>query len=205
MTYNPATDFLALSRATGGGVRSAQMPGLDFVVDALSRTGMFNLSISQTAPTANQAQTAWFQPAVPSWTGEGVLFLWNAGTSSYQLATPSLWAALLAPIISGYSFQLVNGAAAGVAAGTSLCVINRNAPAATTLTLPTLAGQFATGKKLQIVDFSTNVSNHVISINTPDGSTIMRQAVWELLSNSAQLSGVMLQPSPDLNSWIIAP
>jgi hypothetical protein len=206
MSYNPKMDFIGLLRLTGSGIRSERMPGLDYVVDALSRSGMFNISIGQTAPIANQATTAWFQPGVPSWAAEGTLFLWNAGTASYQPATPALWAALLAPIIGGYSFQSVTGAAASVIGGTSLLAIQRNAPVATALTLPALAGQFATGKKLQIVDFSTNVVNHDITI-TPaaDGSTIMRQSNWQLLSNVAQLSGIMLTPSPDLNSWVIAP
>lgn len=205
MSYDSSTDFLGLLRLTGGGVRSERMPGLDYVVAALSRMGFFSLYVAQTAPTANQATTVWFQPALPSWAAEGVTWLWNAGAAAYQTATPQLWAAFLAPILSGYVFQSVNGAAAGINPGTSLCAVVRAGPAATALTLPTLAGQFATGKKLQIVDFSTGVTAHTITITTPDGSTIMQQGAWALFSNDASLAGVTLTPSPDLNAWVITP
>jgi hypothetical protein len=205
MSYNPATDFLGLLRTTSGGVRSEQMPGLDYVVAALARAGLISLVVGQTAPTTNQATTAWFKPLLPSWTGEGTLFLWNAGASAYQAATPALWAALLVPLVSGYSFQSIPGSVGVVSPGVSLCAIQRAGPTATAITLPSLAGQFATGRKLQIVDFSTGVTAHTITLTTPDGATIMQQGAWQLVSNAAQLSGIMLQPSPDLNSWVIAP
>jgi hypothetical protein len=208
MGYTPTTDFLALLRNTGGGVRTEQMPGLDWVVAALARAGFITLSVSATAPTSNQAATAWFQPASPSWTAEGVLFLWNATTSTYQPATPALWSAYFLPVISGYTFQSVNAANASITAGVTLAAVQRAAPAATALILPTLAAQFASGKKLQIVDFSTTVVNHVITLTVPElvaPPTIMGQASQQLLSTAAQLAGIMLQPSPDLNAWVIAP
>lgn len=96
MSYNPITDFIALLRQTAGGVRSERMPGLDYVVAALARAGLISISVGQTAPVVNQATTVWFQPAVPSWTGEGVVFLWNAAVPGYQIATPALWSALIA-------------------------------------------------------------------------------------------------------------
>lgn len=207
MGYNPTTDFMALLRNTGGGVRTEQMPGLDWAVAALARAGFINLVVSVTAPTINQAATAWFQPASPSWSAEGILYLWNATVvpAAYQPATPALWGAYFVPIISGYVFQSVAAGAGVITAGTTLLAIQRAAPAATTLVLPTLAAQFATGKKLQIVDFSTGVAVHAITLTPPDTATIMQQATWELLSTGAQLAGVTLQPSPDLNAWIIAP
>jgi hypothetical protein len=206
MSYNPTTDFLALLRSTTGGVRTEQMPGLDFVVAALQRVGFLNnLVIGQTAPVVNQAATPWFQPAVPSWTGEGVLFLWNVATATYQPATSALWAQFLFPAVSGYAFQETNLGAATIAPGTSLFAIARAAPAATAIQLPVLAAQFATGKKLQIVDFSTAIVNHDITLSVPDTATIMQQATWQLLSTADQLAGVMLTPSPDLNSWVITP
>lgn len=208
MGYTPATDFLALLRNTGGGVRTEQMPGLDWVVAALARAGFITLSVSATAPTSNQAATAWFQPASPSWTAEGVLFLWNATTSTYQPATPVLWAAFFLPITSGYSFQSIATATGSILAGTTLAAVQRASPATTGLVLPTLAAQFASGKKLQVVDFSTAVTNHVITLTVPEVSsppTIMGQTSLQLLSSAVQLGGVMLQPSPDLNAWVIAP
>lgn len=209
MGYNPATDFLGLLRNTGGGVRTEQMPGLDFVVAALARAGLMTLVVSATAPVINQATTAWFQPAAPSWTGEGILYLWNAAATAYQPATFALWVAFLATGSSAYSFQSVALAAAAVAAGTTLLAVQRAAPASTILTLPNLAAQFATQRKLQIVDFSTAVAAHNIQLITADGSTIMSlngaAPGWNLLSTAVQLAGVMLTPSPDLNSWVITP
>ena len=203
MSYNPITDFLALLRNTSGGERTASIPGLDYVVAAMARVGLFSLSVGQTAPTANQSTTVWLRPSNPSWVAEGAVFLWNAVTASYQPATPALWSQLLSP--SGYVFQSAPNPTNIITAGVSLLAVQRAAPAATALVLPNLASQFATGKKLQIVDFSTGVTNHAITVATPDGSTIMQQVTWELLSSSVQLSGVMLTPSPDLNAWVIAP
>jgi len=206
MAYNPVTDFAALLRNTGGGVRTEQMPGLDFVVSALQRAGLLGgLVISATAPVVNQAATPWFQPAVPSWTAEGVLFLWNASALAYQPATPALWAAFFSLSVIGYTFQSIASSSATILSGVTLAAIQRAAPAATAVTLPVLASQFATGKRLQVVDFSTGVVNHTITLSTPDGATIMGLANWTLLSTAAQLAGVMLQPSPDLNAWVIAP
>lgn len=207
MGYTPATDFLALLRNTGGGVRTEQMPGLDWVVAALARAGFITLAVSATAPVTSQATTAWFQPASPSWSAEGILYLWNAQAvpAAYQPATPALWAAYFVPVISGYSFQGISSGAAAINAGVTLAAVVRNAPVTTTLVLPTLAAQFATGKNLRIIDFSTGVVNHAITLTPSDTSTIMQLPSWQLNSTAAQLAGIMLQASPDLNAWIIAP
>lgn len=94
MAYNPATDFLALSRQVSAGVRAERIPGLDYVVAALARVGLITLAVSQIAPTVSQATTAWFKPATPSTIAEGALFLWNPVTGEYEPATPDLWALL---------------------------------------------------------------------------------------------------------------
>lgn len=205
MSYAPTTDFLALLRQTSAGVRFERMPGMDFVLAALQRLGFVNVSISQTAPTVNQPSTAWFKPALPSWTAEGTLFLWNTAVAAYQVATPALWGAFLAPIFSGSLFQSVAAATGVVNAGTSLLAIQRAAPAATAITLPSLVAQAASGNKLQIVDFSTGVTNHAITLTTPDGATIMQLNSWQLHSTADQLAGTTLTPSTDLNAWIITP
>lgn len=95
MSYAATTDFLALLRQLDSGVRTERMPGLDWLVSALARAGLITLSVSQTAPTTNQATTAWFKPAVPSWVAEGALYLWNPNTAVYEPATPTLWSRLL--------------------------------------------------------------------------------------------------------------
>lgn len=95
MTYNPATDFLALWRNIAGVVSKVEMPGLDYVVASLARSGLITLSVSATAPTTMQSTTAWLQTAVPSNSAEGALFLWNAVTSAYQAATAALFLDML--------------------------------------------------------------------------------------------------------------
>ena len=205
MSYNYATDFIGLLRLVGSGVRSERMPGLDWVVSALSRMGFVNLYVGQTAPTNNQASTVWFQPAQPSWGAEGVTWLWNATANAYQVATPALWSILLNGSVLGYSFQSLPNANNVIGNAVSLAAVQRVAPAATAVVLPNLAIYHATGLKLQVVDFSTGVTNHIITLTTPDGATIMQRNSWELGSNAAQLSGVTLTASPDLNSWVIAP
>jgi hypothetical protein len=42
-------------------------------------------------------------------------------------------------------------------------------------------------------------------LTTPDGATIMQRNSLRLQSTADNLASVMLTPSPDLNSWIIAP
>lgn len=207
MSYNPITDFLALLRTTAGGVRNERMPGLDFVVSALSRAGLITLYVGQTEPTANQATTAWFVPASPSWVAEGVLFLWNSTAGAYQVATPALWTALFSVVVSGYSFQSAPDAANNILVGTSVLAIQRAAPAATSIILPNLGAQWAQAptQKLQIVDFSTGVVAHNITIATADGSTVMQGANLHIFSTADQLAGVSLQPVPALNAWIVTP
>lgn len=203
MSYAPTTDFLALLRQTSSGVALARVPGLDFVVAAMTRAGLFSLSVGQTAPTVNQSTTAWLQPAQPSWTAEGVLWLWDGNVSAYARATPALFYQLLQALSSGYVFQSIGLAADVVKNATTLLAVQRASPAATALTLPALAGR--AGKSLRLVDWSVAVVNHVITLTTPDGATIMRQSAWSLYSTPDQLGGVTLHPSLDLNGWVIAP
>lgn len=203
MSYNPTTDFLGLLRSTAGGVRITRMPGIDWLIEALSRLGFASVSVSLTAPTVNQQTTAWFQPSTPDWSAEGQLFLWNPVAAAYQPATPALWNVFFLP--TGYAFQSARLANNNITAGTSLLAVQRAAPAATALVMPNLAAQFNFGRDVSVIDFSTGVANHVITITTPDGTTIMQGASWQLLSTANQLAGIRLKPSPDLNAWIIAP
>lgn len=90
MSYNPATDFSGLWRNIAGQVSKLEMPTLDLVVAALARAGLITLSVSATAPVVSQSTTAWLQAAVPSYSAEGVMRLWNPVTSAYVAATPAL-------------------------------------------------------------------------------------------------------------------
>lgn len=95
MSYNPATDFVALWRNIAGVVSKLEMPTLDLVVSAMARAGLFVLSVSATAPVIAQSTTAWLKAAVPSYSAEGQLFLWDKVTSTYLPATARLLLQLL--------------------------------------------------------------------------------------------------------------
>lgn len=95
MSYNPATDFSALWRNVAGVVSKVEMPTLDLVVAALARAGVITLSVSATAPVASQSITAWLQAAVPSYSAEGALFLWDPVATAYAAATPALFVKML--------------------------------------------------------------------------------------------------------------
>jgi hypothetical protein len=95
MVYDPTKDFLALWRNIAGVVSKTEMPGLDYVVAALARAGVVNLAVSATAPVVSQSTTAWLKAAVPSYSAEGQLFLWDKVTTVYLAATPALFLQLL--------------------------------------------------------------------------------------------------------------
>ena len=95
MVYTPGTDFVGLWRNQAGGAAKAEMPSLDFVMATLARANLISVMFSDTQPTANQATTMWFRPASPTYSSEGVLYLWNVASASYMTATPTLFAAYL--------------------------------------------------------------------------------------------------------------
>ena len=202
MSYDPITDFVALSRLSGGSAFIERMPGLDYVLAALARAGLIKISVGQAPPTVNQATTVWFKTSEPSWVAEGSVFLWNAATSAYELATPALWASLLNP--SGYSFQSASKPLNIINAGVTLFAVQRAAPTATTLVLPSLSSQFLTGRQLRIVDWSTGVTNHAITLTAPDGASIMKASSLVLLSTPDQLAGAELRAVPELNGWVVS-
>lgn len=203
MAYNPATDFFGLMRLNAGAITPARAPGLDIVVAALARAGLFKLHVGQSPPLSDQDTTVWLLPAEPSWTAEGTVWLWDAISQQYLAATPELWDALFVTTTAG-SFQKVTGAANTVAAATTLLAIQRIGPTATALALPSVAQR--AGTPLQIVDWSTSVfADHTITI-TPDGTeTIMQRPSWQAVSTSEVLTGLTLYPSIDLDGWVIAP
>lgn len=134
MAYNSVTDFLALLRTTSGGQRMARVPGLDYIIAAMARAGMFVLSTAATAPTTNQAGTVWLQPFPQgSYLAESSVFLWNAIESAFEPATPQLWAAL-------FSQQVVQTVIAGspvaVLENAGIVKVNQTVSGAITLVLP---------------------------------------------------------------------
>lgn len=204
MSYNSSTDFIALLRRTSNGVRLLEMPGLDYVIAGMSRAGMFRLWSGQMPPLTNAASTVWLKTALPSWSAEASVMLWNAETELFEPATPELWAAVLLQGSKDYVFQAVASGADNVDDDTTLLAIERSNPATTVLTLPLIGVR--KNRKLQIVDFSDAVTDHVITLNPSGvGTTIMRRASWQMYSTADQLSGLTLQPSIDLNAWVVAP
>jgi len=194
MAYAPQNDFLALLRNTAGGERLEAMPGLDFVVAALARAGMISLSVGQLAPTSNQITTAWFKPAVPSWAVEGVLYLWNASTSAYQVASPALWSSFLAASTTGATPVVQDVAIAGPSgintSTTILRVLNVGAPV--TLVLPAASTKIA---PVLVLDWANLAgTNNILVQRTgsdvfPNGST----GPWTIASDGGS---VLFRPVP---------
>ncbi|WNV09948.1 hypothetical protein [Tardiphaga sp. 709] len=91
-----------------------------------------------------------------------------------------------------------NGA---ISAGTPAAVIQKAAPSASAFTLPSVTLQ--NGIPLTIVDWSTGVTAHTITLTPAGAETIMQAATFTVYSNSAQLGSVTLYPSTTLNGWYV--
>ncbi len=204
MSYNPATDFIGLLRLVGSGVRSERMPGLDYVVAALSRMGFINLSVGQTAPTINQATTVWFQPAIPSWVAEGTLRLWDPVAGAYQVATPALWIIMqsvatgLGParIVTASGGFVMTTADAGGAVG-----LNR-AGAAPGVSSTTLPPGSVPGMIYAIEDINHNFQAGPVTVNYPAGTTGPGGAAAQVLNINGQCGYFRLYPG---NLWSFKP
>lgn len=90
-----------------------------------------------------------------------------------------------------------------VAADAATIAIEKTAPTATALSLPTVAAR--NGLPLHIVDWSTSVTDHAITLtpNAANTGGIMKSATLVLNSTSAQLASVTLYPSETLNGWYL--
>lgn len=141
MPYNPASDFVGLWRAVSGGVEKAEMPGLDFLVAALGRAGILRVVTSQTAPAVNQTTTAWFRPASPSFSTEGVLYLWDANANTYAPATPELF------FSSGSNTGGGDGGGDGGGGGSDMAIISPTPPVS-----PSAGQQWWNGTIMQVWD-----------------------------------------------------
>lgn len=168
MSYTPSTDLLAVLRLTGGGLRTGRVPGLDYMLAAMSRAGMFALYVGAVAPLINQAATVWLKPATPSWSAEGTVFLWNAVTSEYEVATPLLWSTLLSTATSGATpiVQDVTTNAANVAPSATIVRV-QNVGALVTLTMP-LASSKVGGVLISDWANHAGANNILIQRTAPD-------------------------------------
>lgn len=188
MAYNPVTDFIALVRRTSNGMRVAQMPGLDFTLDAMARAGMFLLHVDQTEPTANQATTVWLRPALQSWTAESTVFLWNVSTLSYEPATPALWSSLLSVSLPDHLQDITTAGPVPILEHVDIVrVLNVGAPVTLVLPLsadkigPTLISNWANGANL-------------ITIQTQGGELFPGGVTtWTL---AAEAASVFVRPVP---------
>lgn len=200
MSYNPTTDFMGLLRLVGSGVRSERMPGLDYVVAALARMGFINLHVGQTAPTSSQANTVWFQPAIPSWVAEGTVWLWNTTANAYQVATPALWIAMqsVATGIGPARVVTASGVFAMSTADAGGGVLLNRAGAAPGVSSTTLPLGSVPGMIYAIEDFGRNFQAGPVTVNYPVGTAGPGNAADQVLNINGQCGYFRLYPG---NLW----
>jgi hypothetical protein len=192
MSFTANTDFLALLRLTSGGIRTERMPGLDYVVQALARMGIINLSVSAVAPAANQATTVWLQPFVPSWVAEGTVFLWNVAAGQYQVATPALWSAFfLASGSAGFVVQNITAAGPTLVQVNASIVLVQNVGASVALTMPLAATM---GGPVLISDWANHAGANNITIGLTGTDTFPLAAATQTIA--ADGASVFLRPVP---------
>jgi hypothetical protein len=194
MAYSPVTDFLALLRQTGGGVRTARVPGLDYVVSALARAGMFQISVGQVAPTANQQTTIWVKPAPQSWSAESAIFLWNPNSAEYEPASSALWGQL-ASANTTTNFVTLTAFGTGTYAARPLDDVillkaGIGAPFAITIDWSLRT------KPLTIVDSGLNALANNVRISPSAGQTQMGVVNYTYVIDSSGAS-ITLRPLPD--------
>lgn len=109
-----------------------------------------------------------------------------------------------------YTISLSSSAEPVIVAGdaviaplTGTLAVIRNNPVATTLLLPDVTLQQSI--PLRIIDWSTNVIDHTITLTAFGAQSIMRQPTWPIASNAVQLGSLTLYPSVNLNGWYLAP
>lgn len=109
---------------------------------------------------------------------------------------------LAASLNLGTELTVTTGAAT-IPPKTSLVIINRASPATTVLTLPSVVNQ--AGVDLCIVDWSTAVTDHVISFVMAGSETIMRRTDFTIASNAAQNGSAKIRPKISLGGWFTSP
>lgn len=98
------------------------------------------------------------------------------------------------------NIQNVTGSSAIILPTTNLVVIQRSAPVATALTLPDVEDAI---NALGILDWSTSVATHTITLTPGAGQTIMQQANLQLVSVTGVLAHVVLVPVVEVSGWMI--
>lgn len=96
----------------------------------------------------------------------------------------------------------ISGATFTFGTETNVAIV-RVAPASTAINLPTVVGR--AGAPVRIIDWSSSVTAHTITLTPVGAETIMKNATMQLFSNAASLASIALWPSASLNGWYIAP
>lgn len=190
MAYNPVTDFLALLRQTSNGSRVARVPGLDYVLAAMARAGMFFLATGTVEPTTNQPATVWLKPFPQgSYLAESTVFLWNAIEAAFEPATPQLWAALLAQQI--VQEITATGSPVAILENAGVVKVNQVVSAPITLTLP--ESTVKVGSVL-VSDYKGVSGANMITINVSGADKLPgNRTQWFI---NADTASVMFHPVP---------
>lgn len=198
MSYAPKTDFLALLRDTGSGLRLARMPGLDYLAAALARAGLINLWTSPSAaPSSNQSTTAWLKTSATSWASEGTLYLWDAAAQAYRPATAANFAAMILAAAPTSALSEVDLEADEVltAAQAFNDTLYTNAGGTIALTLPSIQA----GMRFQFAV----VQPGTFSIISPNNVPIRWGGVQEYNSISSDVVGSFMRLRAVYGSWTV--
>lgn len=190
MAYSSLTDFIGLLRQTANGMRAVRMPGLDYVVEALQRAGMFQISVGQSQPVTNQSITVWFRPAVPSYVSEGVVFLWNPATVEYEVATPALWNALFLAVKQQVTQNVAVAGPTNVQTNADVVLV-QNVGASVALVMPLSSTK---ANPVLISDWANHAGTNNITITLTGGDVFPNGAVTQIIA--ADSASVFLRPVP---------
>jgi hypothetical protein len=105
---------------------------------------------------------------------------------------------------SADTLQIVTASSDTIAATTTLLAVERTAPATTALALPSVF-DVDDGWGLHIIDWSTSVTDHTMTLTPIGTETIMKATTWSIYSNASQLGSLTLRANQSLNGWYIAP
>lgn len=100
--------------------------------------------------------------------------------------------------------QVVTASSGTIADDTTLLSVERAAPSTTALALPSVL-DVIDGHRISIIDWSTSVTDHAITLTADGSETIMKAATWPIYSNAAQLGSLSIRANQALNGWYIAP
>lgn len=140
------------------------------------------------APAAQTTLSSLFDRAISS--SQGCFLARNA----------TIWTCL--PLLSE-PVSVAGGGTINITAKTSALAITGSALTTTLVNLPSVSAQGSI--PLRIVDWSTSISGHTITLVANGAETIMHASTWPIYSNSVQATTITLYPSTALSGWYTAP